>query len=305
MVQVTMTSMKSIQLPSISTDVLVAGAIFANAVNAAPPGDIPFGAYDPPGDFSDDAVLEIEHVFLPWEDLYLPSLFEADEYAVNRNRAMLLTIEPWTWNRSERKSPQILFDSVRSGEYDHYMRDICEVFNEMQSPITVRFAQEMDDLTTQFIWAGWEPENYIMMFRRMMDICRAEAPRINIMWSPLGYSNMAEFYPGDDYVDLIGVSVFGLQKWEEDILGKSQSFEDIFGPRYERAAQFNKPIAIPELGYSGNAEYIDDWNNSVRQLGARFPNLVGVVYFNQKEVYPWPDNYGLPDWRVTEHTLTN
>lgn len=272
---------------------------------AAPPGEIPFGVYDPPGDFQSDTDVQIEHLFLPWEDVYLPSLLDADRYALERNRAMLLTIEPWTWNRSERNTPQRLNAGIQSGEYDHYMRDICEVLDQMDSPITIRFAQEMDDYTSQFIWSGWKPENYISAFQRMIGICREAAPRINVMWSPLGYENMASYYPGDEYVDLIGLSVFGFQQWEQDIVGRALTFEDIFAPRYERAAQFNKPIVVPELAYRGNAEYIQQWENDIRQRNPRFPNLVGVVYFNQREVYPWPDNYGLPDWRIQERTLLN
>lgn len=289
---------------------LVAAMLFAfggfgTAVSAAPPGELPFGVYDPPGDFQLDPDVQIEHLFLPWEDVYLPSLLDADRYALEKNRAILLTIEPWTWNRSDRNTPQALHAAISSGEYDHYMRDICEVLDQMDSPLTVRFAQEMDDFSSQFIWAGWEPENYILAFQRMIGICRAEAPRINVMWSPLGYNNMAEYYPGDDFVDLIGLSVFGYQQWEEDILGRALSFEEILGPRYDRAAQFNKPVVVPELGFSGDADYVKSWNDTVRQRNPRFPNLVGVVYFNQREVYPWPDNYGLPDWRVQEHILSN
>jgi endoglucanase len=36
----------------------------------------------------------------------------------------------------------------------------------------------------------------------------------------------------------------------------------------------------------------------VRRARPEYPSLVGVVYFNQKEVYPWPDDLGYPDWRV-------
>ncbi len=55
---------------------------------AAPPGTLPFGAYDPGGDFADDPVPVIEHLFLPWEDVFLPSLNDADAYALARNRAL-------------------------------------------------------------------------------------------------------------------------------------------------------------------------------------------------------------------------
>jgi hypothetical protein len=29
--------------------------------------------------------------------------------------------------------------------------------------------------------------------------------------------------------------------------------------------------------------------------------LCNNAYFNQEEVYPWPDGAGLPDWRVAGH----
>lgn len=271
---------------------------------AAPPGDLPFGVYDPNGDFRDDPGVTIEHLFLPWEDVFLPSLIDADVYAKQRNRAILATIEPWTWSRSERNTPAILRGNLLAGNYDQYMRGICAVLGTMESPITVRWAQEMDDYTSQFIWAGWEPEDYIAGYRRMVDICRAEAPNVNFMWSPLGYDNLAEFYPGDDYVDLVGLSVFGLQEWEREILGEELGFVDILTPRYELAVQFEKPIVVAELGYVGDSAYVEKWESTIRLNYPQFPNLVGVVYFNQHEVYPWPNGYGLPDWRVNRR-VTN
>ncbi|MDT8327866.1 MAG: beta-mannosidase [Roseovarius sp.] len=267
-------------------------------VSAAPPGEMPFGVYDPNGDFEADPEVAIEHLFLPWEDVFLPSLVDADLYAIERNRAVLATIEPWTWSRSERNSPDILRRNLLSGEYDQYMRGICAVLGTMDSAVTVRWAQEMDDYTSQFIWASWKPDDYITGYRRVVDICRAEAPNAKFMWSPLGYENLPEYYPGDDYVDLVGLSVFGLQAWEVQKFGKELSFVDILTPRYERAVQFGKPIVVAELGYVGNQAYVDKWENEVRQIYPQFPSLVGVVYFNQHEVYPWPDGFGLPDWRI-------
>ena len=294
----------SISVLKWSSRIALAG-VFAtslSAANAAPPGDVPFGAYDPPGDFTDDENVQIEHLFLPWEDVYLPSLLDADQYAFDRNRAVLVTIEPWTWVRSDRNTPEALKAGISSGEYDHLMRDICVTLNEMQSAVTVRWAQEMDDTSSQFIWSGWKPETYINAYRRMIDLCREVAPEITVMWSPLGFESMTKYYPGDDYVDLVGLSAFGLQKYEEAEFGRALSFTDVLGPRYDRALQYDKPIVVPELGYVGDADYVESWESAVRQSYTRFPDLVGVVYFNQKEVYPWPD-YSLPDWRITRRVI--
>ena len=265
---------------------------------AAPPGPMPFGVYDPGGDFQNDPEVAIEHLFLPWEDIYLPSLSEADAYAVERNRAVLVTLEPWTWTVSERNSPQALQLGIGEGAYDANITSICGMLGRFVSPVTLRWGHEMDDDNGQFLWAGWDPDTYISAFRRVIDICRISAPNINVMWSPLGEEGMERYYPGDSYVDLVGVSVFGLQAFDQLNFGQDRSFTEIFAPRYIRAARFGKPVVVAELAYSGDADYVDAWEREVRKLRPEYPSLVGVVYFNQKEVHPWPDDLGYPDWRV-------
>lgn len=277
--------------------------ILSTGASAAPPGDLPFGAYDPNGGFSDDSDVQIEHLFLPWEDVFLPSLFEADAYAVERGRSVLVTIEPWTWTRDERNTPEVLMAGIASGQYDPNIRAICGALDQFESPVTVRWAQEMEDKSGQFIWANWRPDVYIDAYKRVVDVCRSESDRIDYMWSPLGFENLAEYFPGEDHVDVIGLSVFGLQQWERDILGAEQSFSDILTPRYERALEFDLPIVVAELGYVGTSDYVTRWNNDVRQDLANFPELQAVIYFNQQEVHPWPDGYGLPDWRFPQNNL--
>ena len=58
---------------------------------------IDFGAYDPHGDFGSDKNVKIEHLFLPWEDVDLATLSIADDYALQRKRTLLITVEPWSW----------------------------------------------------------------------------------------------------------------------------------------------------------------------------------------------------------------
>jgi endoglucanase len=291
---------------------MVLGTIAAGAASAlslrpspgsVPPGTIPFGAYDPGGDFADETDFVIEHLFLPWEDVAISSLFDADRYARDRNRALLVTLEPWTWSRSERNTPAALRRGIRDGAYDATMRSICNVLAALESPLTLRWGHEMDDDNGQFIWAGWQPDDYIAAYRRITDIARETVPGINLMWSPLGDAGMEAYYPGDDHVDLTGLTVFGLQAWDRAKYGRDRSFGEILVPRYDRAATFGKPVVVAELGYSGDAAYLAAWDRDVRSLANSFPTLVGVVYFNYPEVYDWPEDFGRPDWRVNERLI--
>ncbi len=296
-------SISTLQFSNTASLAALLAALAMLPAQAAPPGDLPFGVYDPYGTFADDPDVQIEHLFLPWEDLFLDSLPAADDYAKERDRDILVTVEPWTWTRGARNTPESLITGINKGDYDGNMTSICNVLGEFDSDVTVRWAQEMEDYSGQFIWAKWDPDTYVSAFKRMMDVCKAQAPDIKTMWSPLGYDDLEDYYPGDDYVDVVGLSVFGLQAWEKQQLGGAQSAADILGPRMDRVRQFNKPIMVAELGYSGDADYIDAWENEVRTLAEDFPELTAVVYFNQTEVYPWPDGFGLPDWRVDSRTV--
>lgn len=277
---------------------LVALAALSGPLHAAPPGTLPYGAYDPEGYYRDDTVPVIEHLFLPWQDVFLPSLDEADAYARTRNRALLVTIEPWTWTRDERNTPATLRQGIADGTYDANMAAICGRIATLQSPVTVRWGHEMEVTDGQFIWANWNPDTYVAAYRRMITVCREAAPGITVMWSPLGEEGMEDYYPGDSFVDLVGISVFGLQAYDRLEVGRDRGYREIFQPRYDRAAAFGKPVVVAELGYSGSADYVAAWEAEVRQARPEAPALAGVVYFNQKEVYPWPRDLGLPDWRI-------
>lgn len=295
-----MTCLRTAQALTLS---LVGALCTASTGLAAPPGSLPFGVYDPNGAFADDPDVSIEHLFLPWEDVLLQSLYDADEYAAERNRSVLATIEPWTWTRDERNSPRVLISGIQSGEYDENMSTICAIFDDFQSPVTIRWAHEMEDRSGQFIWAGWNPDTYIAAYRRMVDVCRREAPDVDFMWSPLGLDGFEAYYPGDDYVDVVGLSVFGLQPWEKSMLGAEQSFREILEPRYNRAVAFGRPVVVAELGFVGDPSYVRAWIDDVRQDIEGLSELVAVIYFNQTEVYPWPDGYGRPDWRFDFNVL--
>ena len=69
---------------------------------------------------------------------------------------------------------------------------------------------------------------------------------INNISNPIApWNTISSYYPGDDYIDWIGVSVYGPQLPNE----KWISFENAFKQAYEEIIKLtNKPIAIVEFG---------------------------------------------------------
>jgi beta-mannanase len=268
-----------------------------------PPNGLALGVYDPHGEFGDDKDVSIEHVFLPWEDVDLSMLAAASSYARDRGRSLLVTVEPRSWPESKRIQPHDLLRGILDGAYDANVAAICSEIGRLSTPTTIRWAHEMEDITGRFPWAGWAPEDYKAAYRKFVTGCKALAPNARFMWSPKGLKNLADYYPGDDVVDAIGLSIYGLQKYDWAKVGRDRTFAELLRPGYDRVMRYKKPIYVAEVGYAGKADYVRNWSNSLLRPDPMFAELKGVVYFNEKEVTPWPEGYGLPDWRVSANTL--
>lgn len=109
------------------------------------------------------------------------------------------------------------------------------------------------------------PERFRAAFRRIVDIFRAEGA-YNVTWafhadassSPKAdWNTIGSYYPGDDYVDWIGLSVYGPQRPNEAMGGSFQTILDsVYGE--VTALSPDKPIAILEWGISEPNHFADD-----------------------------------------------
>lgn len=260
--------------------------------------DVKLGAYDPYGSFSKDRRLSIEHVYMPWRDINLSSLDKADRYARVRGRELLITIEPWSWSKRRSNSARRLYRNIVRGKYNRRIRRTCLRINRLKSPVTIRWGHEMDIKNKRYLWSRWSPSRYKRAYRYFVDHCRSYARKAQYMWSPRGEKMLSAYYPGDKYVDRIGLTVLALQKFDIDKFGSNRKLREWLRPGYMRVIQYKKPIEIAEFGCVGDEEYRDECHQELGQLKSIFKRLRAVIYFNEKETYPWPRPYGYPDWRV-------
>ncbi|RFB79846.1 glycoside hydrolase family 26 protein [Methylovirgula sp. 4M-Z18] len=261
---------------------------------------LPVGAYDPHGDFNAARESKIEHVFLPWEDVDLSTLTAADDYARSRGRSLMISVEPWSWSKDWRVSPQNLYEGIVNGSYDANAAAICGAMSNLKSPVTIRWAQEMDENENQFTWSHWSGPQYIRAYRHFVGECRKYITDAKFMWSPKGNDDLQNYYPGNDVVDVIGLSVFGYQSFDHHKVGRDRNFNELLTPGYNLVKGYGKPIVVAELGYEGDAAYNHVWAEEVGQPHPQFPGLTAIVYFDDREVHPWPDGFGLPNWRVVQ-----
>ncbi|MDF2717249.1 MAG: copper amine oxidase [Paenibacillus sp.] len=95
---------------------------------------------------------------------------------------------------------------------DSYLRQWAKAAKAAGIPIFLRYAGEMNGDWTA--WSG-DAAKYIEKFRIVANVMHAEAPNVAMVWSPgdVPRFNMAGFYPGDEYVDWVGVRCRTTRMW--------------------------------------------------------------------------------------------
>jgi len=257
------------------------------------------GAYDPYGTFANDPKINIEHIFVPWQDVNLESLKSADQYAHDRIRSLLVTVEPWTWSQNGKpETPAQLYAGIMAGSYDHLIRALCQNSAALTSKVTIRWGHEMDLGNDRYPWSAWTPVEYVAAYRHFVDTCRTVGEGIHFMWSPRGEPRLREYYPGSGYVDSIGLTMFGFQKYEIGLYGKALSLAERLGRSYELVSDYDKDLYISEFGCHGDQQYLKRCLDEARSSSATFPKMKGIIYFNEVETYAWPGPHEAPDWRI-------
>jgi beta-mannanase len=259
---------------------------------------VAIGVYDPHGAFKTTHGIAIEHVFIPWENVDVSSLKLVEQYAHSRGRRLMVTVEPWSWSSPVQMAPDQLRKNISEGHYDQTIDAICSQIADSKTPPLVRWGHEMDLSSGRYPWSNWKPADYIGAFRHVVDRCRRIAPKAVFIWSPRGDLHMNDYYPGDAYVDIVGLSIFGLQAYDRQAFGGERSLAELLGTSYGTAEVHKKPIMIAEYGCSGDDEYVKRCSDFSPAVLAMFPLLQSVVFYSREETADWPQAYGRPDWRV-------
>jgi len=255
-----------------------------------------YGVYDPEERFANSDRIGVEHIFVHWELSEAAHLRYASEYAASKNRWLMVTVEPWPGHG---RTGETLFKDIMDGTYDADIGNVASTLDGLGRPVFIRWGHEMEDVTGRYPWASQDADGYIKAYRYFVDHCRPWSHgRFYFVWSPKGRSAMSAYYPGADYVDYVGVSLYGLERWDILHSGKAMDFNDRFRGIYSYASIYNKPVMIAELCVAGDAAYRHLWLSEAAAAPTAFPRLRIIVYFNAKDPAPWPGGYGSPDWRI-------
>lgn len=256
-----------------------------------------YGAYDPKNELDADSDIVVDHIFLSWADNNTELLDKAIQHAQSLKRTLFVSLEPWPAMGADKGT---LLSDVAAGKYDPQTKEFCGQLQQANMETWVSWGHEMDhDLTDRYPWSHKSPAEFIAAYKHFVTQCKLVAPNVHYIWSSVGNKDLAQYWPGAEVVDLVGVPVYSYPEFDKKVYGSDRTFAQAFGEKYERVKQYNKPVVIVELGVMGDAQYQQYWLDEARAKYNAYPLLSAVVLFNASDTPgAWGADYATPDWRL-------
>lgn len=226
----------------------------------------------------------IRHSFMDWrEDWKLRYELLTSE---RQGATPLITVEP----KGDADGERLLNDIV-AGSYDSRLLTLLTTMGLSPNPVYVRFAHEMD-LPNVYPWEGQPPSLYVAAYRHVVDLARAHnVNNIRWVWSPAGVPGAEDYYPGDDYVDVVGTTILYDSYWAGSYRPTFYSLQSV------RAwlQDFGKPVWIAELcvGNEDPAFQAKLVARAVREF--RADGYQALVYLDSRDA-----NVEGPDYRLSD-----
>ena len=258
-----------------------------------------WGVYDPDNQFINSNTLAIDHYFISW--LSDPQqLLEQIQSTLDRNRWPLVTLEPYPYPDQPKGEQTILIDIVNQ-KYDQSINKFCGLFSQINHPVFIRWGHEMENVTGRYPWASEDASAYIEAYKYFVNLCRQQFSQGYYIWSPVGHMELTNYWPGELYVDYIGLSLYVFTDWELDHFHRFRSFSEILNERYRLVQQYQKPVIIAEMGINGEPGFQTQWLTEAfaALTKEKYPLLRTLVYFNAMDSPDaWGTKYPVPDWRI-------
>lgn len=222
----------------------------------------------------------IHLTYYNWGDDWASSSTTASDFA--DGRIPLVNWEPFG----------VDFDDIISGGLDATIAARADEAAGIGQKFFLDFAAEMNEDEG---WGGHDPAKYIGAWHHIHDLFIAHgATNVVWAWCPNvtdsdGAPPAMDYYPGDGYVDWVGVD--GYNRGTSDPNFPWQSFHDVFAGIYPQLAATGKPIIIGEMASDevggDKPQWIDD---VVPTLKNDFPQIKAVIWFDIDKERHWQIN---------------
>ena len=232
----------------------------------------------------------IAHYYRGWEALERKDLL--DEFATLRSNGWqpMLNSNPYYVSECEYVKGKTLYRAIADGHCDVFLRKAGANLAKVDEPFFFLFAWEMNnkDLEWSIKQTGSSGQDFVDAWRHMHDIFEEEGAT-NILWvfcpntQDKNSISYADIYPGDDYVDWVGIDGYNwgeTQSWSD-----WSSFSGVFTASYRNitAVAPDKPVMIAEFNSTDVGGNKANWYKEAleEEIPYRFPHIKAIVIYDE------------------------
>lgn len=216
------------------------------------------------------------------------------------------------------ESPAYSLPKIIAGDFDAYLHKYAKDIVATGLPLAIRLDHEMNG--NWYPWSeldgkggtinGNNPGDFVKMWRHVHDIFQQEGANDLVIWdwSPNIVNKLSpslrsadylkSLYPGDDYVDWVGVSGYLRPPY---LNGQQYTFDYTFTPTLNMLRDTTKkPIILSEIGASEIGGHKAAWVTDFFQALGRPENqdVIGFSWFNLAITSYVQGERATNDWRI-------
>lgn len=185
---------------------------------------------------------------------------------------------------------------IYRGILDDTIRDLAKQIKEFEHPFLFRLNNEMNSDWTSYsgVINMSDPEIYIDNWRRIYKIFQQEGVN-NAIWifnpndrnyPPCNWNNFIAYYPGNDYVQMIGITGYNTGNYYEQQTGEVwREFKEIYDEiQYNYYPLFDKfPWIITEFASSSIGGNKVKWIDNMFKYINNYKNIKIAVWFSSAD----------------------
>lgn len=192
--------------------------------------------------------------------------------------------------------PSFGYDVIINGVYDDYIKQFAGDAKKYSYPIVLVPFDEMN--LNEEAWGYGQNKNTALKFKAAWVHVHDLFTGVSNVRFGLAFNNISiplvdgnkfsDYYPGDNYVDYVGVDGFSLsQSW--------QTFGQIFDGAIKQLNIYDKPIFIFSIASESDSRKADWIRDGLGSKIKGYKNIIGWVWFNQG---------GSPNWKVDSDSFS-
>ncbi len=202
-------------------------------------------------------------------------------------------------------NPGTIIPAIAAGKYDKEITGFANAVKTQLSPyghILIRPFWEFNFTGSEWndVHYGNNPTTFIAAWRRFVNIFRVhDVTNVKWLWNPIriGGSQAQDpvpYYPGNSYVDWIGIDAYPKNRWLTlqqlvTTSGGSSNFD-----WYQTFSGYGKPLMVGEVGilpataYSGGVPTRATWwMDALSELRHSITRIRAIEYFDSDTSYDW------------------